>query len=247
MISVKRIMIGDQMVRKLLVVGTSSIIEQLFKITLMDSEVNVTTTSSHKEAENIISTDSPDIVFIDPALKDKNAFDFSKSLKAEHGKPIVLLKSSSDTWGDTEFINSNADQILKKPFEPDALMAILEQYNKLTIKPQQAALKVNPQADNTFEQNKKSAISLLKKAELENAKNFIRSNLVKKSKKTITRQSKPILQDSLVQENIPFAPEDIDAKIDNLATTIIEKIAWEVVPKLAEAIIKNELKRLTEE
>jgi DNA-binding response OmpR family regulator len=235
------------MTRKLLVVGTSSVIEQLFKITLMDADFSVTSTSSHKEAENILSKDSPDIIFIDSSLKDKNAFEFSKSLKMAHKKPVILLKSSTDSWGDPEFNNSKADQILKKPFEPEALMSILEKYNNQNPNLSNLARPEKENKESSKEQNKKSALSLLKKAELENAKNFIRTNLVKKSKKTVSKQSKPILQDSLTEENILLSNEDIDSRIDALATNIIEKIAWEVVPKLAEAIIKKELKRLTEE
>lgn len=259
------------MINKLLVVGASTIIEQLFKIGLMDSSIEVTTTSSHEDVEALISKKSPDVIFIDPALKNANAFDLAKSLKDEHKTPIVILKGSASDWNDEEFSNSRADDILKKPFEPDALLELLKRLEggkkmlvknvapkrkevkkakpevkleKTSIKPKQVKAERKPSLGS---KEPKSALSLLKKAELENAKKFISTNLVRKGKSTVAKHSESVLRDELNNQGISISDSDLKARVDEVVKEVVERIVWEVVPKLADQIIREELERLTKE
>jgi len=244
------------MVNRLLVVGTSTVIEQLFKIALMDSDIEVSTAHSHIEAENIITSESPDVIFIDPSLKDKNAFDFARSIKTSRKKPVVILKSSIDSWDEKIFSESGADCVLNKPFEPAALISVLKKFNgkKNTTVRKSASSTQKKSADTkktaqdtSTDRSQRSAISLLKKAELENAKKFIKSNLVKKSKTAVNREFNSSMKEAIARENIKLSDEELDEKINSIAKEVIERIVWEVVPRLAETLIKEEIKRLTED
>ena len=63
----------------------------------------------------------------------------------------------------------------------------------------------------------------------------------------ISREAEPVVQEKLA-EATPFreepSPAMLEATVSKMARDIIEKVAWEVVPTIAEALIKEELEKL---
>jgi hypothetical protein len=66
-------------------------------------------------------------------------------------------------------------------------------------------------------------------------------------KQEVKKQAEKVLDEPVVKEEIDIQKEEIISKVEDTLTVAVKEILWEIVPPLAEKIIKDEIKKIKSE
>jgi len=119
---------------KVLLADESSTIKKVFQLALQDHAVEVIAVQSGDGVLPIAKKNKPDIIFVDILMQKRSGYQVSGDLKSSpefSNTPIVLMWSSFLTLDDDKFQASGADAQIEKPFDVQALRALI---NKLVPK-----------------------------------------------------------------------------------------------------------------
>ncbi len=119
----------------ILVVDDDDRLRDLILRYLQKNDVLVNAAHDAKEAEELLSYMSFDLMVLDVMMPGENGFAFTKRLRAkEINIPVLLLTAKGEIDDRVEGLQSGADDYLTKPFEPKELLlrvqAILRRINK---------------------------------------------------------------------------------------------------------------------
>jgi DNA-binding response OmpR family regulator len=78
------------------------------------------------EAEDVLRTDSPDLVISDVVMPGPNGFEFCRRLRAQQNIPFLFVSALADVDSKVQGLKLGADDYLAKPFEPAELLARVE-------------------------------------------------------------------------------------------------------------------------
>ena len=65
----------------------------------------------------------PDLVIIDPLLKDKDGLNVCQEMRAKHDSLVLVITDGKDVQDEIRCLESGADDYLRKPFFPTQLLA----------------------------------------------------------------------------------------------------------------------------
>jgi putative two-component system response regulator len=113
--------------RRILVVDDDAGLRLLLRTTLAADEFAVEETASAEEAADVARFWSPDVVILDIGLPGIDGLTFCRALKRNAGKapPIVVLLTGGEVTAEA-VAAAGADEVLRKPFSPLQLVALLE-------------------------------------------------------------------------------------------------------------------------
>lgn len=126
--------------RRLLLVDDDPGLRLLLRTTLAADECAVEETSSAEEAADLARFWRPSLVVLDVGLPGMSGLAFCRELKEKpvYGSPRVILLTGGETSGE-DALSSRADALLRKPFSPLDLLAVVDRLLEGEVLPLRAA------------------------------------------------------------------------------------------------------------
>ncbi len=111
------------MTQTVLVVEDDSRIRSVIRMALEGEGYRVVDVPGGKDALDVFTATSPDLVILDVMLPDINGFEVCRALRQESGVPILMLSARSDTHDVVAGLEAGADDYVTKPFAAKELAA----------------------------------------------------------------------------------------------------------------------------
>lgn len=156
-----------------------------------------------------------------------------------------------DSSGDTEEESESEDGDTSDRFE-DSIKETSE--DELEIKEEQFPADTgetagNEQPDELDIDEIKDEIDIMEKQEIEEEKPELDLDMARTEpdEQEVKKQAKKIMEEQIRISEIDIQKEEILGKVEDPLTIAIKEILWEIVPPLAEKIIKDEIKKIKSE
>jgi CheY-like chemotaxis protein len=243
----------------ILAVDDSRTLRKVFEIAFAgEPQFKVVVADSAADALGKLHSVGPQVALVDVTLPDQNGYDLCAQIKAQSPSTAVIVMSSKQVPFDQGRGSSvGADDFIDKPFDTQQL---IDKVGKLsaggTAQPRPAAAVALPSAPQISAQPQvaaKAASAVPRPVAAAPApERHIKSVPPPKPKSsapaiaaaTAAAASGGISADQLASLGLSAA--QVEA-VMALSRDVVERVVWEVVPVLAETIIKEEIKRLTAE
>jgi CheY-like chemotaxis protein len=201
-------------------------------------------------------TPPPQIALIDVTLPDQNGYDLCGQIKSQSpSTAVVILSSKQVPYDQGRGAAAGADDFIDKPFDTQQL---IDKVSKLSAggaraaapapvaMPQPPPVSAQPQAPKAA-----SAVPRPAPATAPASERHIKSVPPPKPKSSApaipaaaAAMGGGMSADQLA--NLGLSPAQVEA-VMALSRDVVERVVWEVVPVLAETLIKEEIRRLTAE
>ncbi len=86
-------------------------------------DCRVVSTSLGAEAIRLVETETPDIIFLDPALPDHNGLDVLRAIRSFSDTPIIVVTADQNEVNKVKALELGADDYIVKPFSHTELLA----------------------------------------------------------------------------------------------------------------------------
>ncbi len=123
-------------------IDDSATMREVIKIAFRRENIDVVTYHDAQSALAEIENDKPDIVITDVIMPDKDGYDVCQYIKTHPDlakTPVVLMSGVVNRAVAEKAFAVKADELLRKPFQPQDLMARVKQLLKITTVPAPAA------------------------------------------------------------------------------------------------------------
>ena len=116
------------MSKKILLADDSVTIQKVVELTFMDGDYEVDAVSDGDEALSRLSEGGWDLVVADVHMPGASGYEVARAAKeARPGTPVLLLVGTFESFDEEEAAASGADSHLKKPFDSQELMRLVEE------------------------------------------------------------------------------------------------------------------------
>ena len=118
------------MAQTLLLADDSPTIQRVIELTFADEDVRVVAVSDGMQAIEQIKAEPPDIVFADTNMPKRNGYEVATFIKADAALahiPVVLLTGAFEPVDDSRAREIGCDAVLVKPFEPQKVIARVQE------------------------------------------------------------------------------------------------------------------------
>jgi CheY-like chemotaxis protein len=244
----------------ILAVDDSKTLRKVFAITFAgEPQFNVVLAENANDALGKLHSVAPQVALVDVTLPDQNGYDLCGQIKSQSpSTAVVVLSSKQVPYDQGRGAAAGADDFIDKPFDTQQL---IDKVNKLSGGAQ-------PGAAPALELRKPSQVSapaqvapkvasavprpVAAAAPAPAAERHIKSVPPPKPKSSApavpaaaaAAMGTGISADQLA--HLGLSPAQAEA-VMALSRDVVERVVWEVVPVLAETIIKEEIRRLTAE
>jgi CheY-like chemotaxis protein len=245
--------------RTILLADDSVTIQKVVELTFMEEDVEVVAVSSGAEAMEKLSEIEPDLVIADVHMPGPDGFEICRHVKQESPSlPVLLLVGTFEAFNVEDVEACGADGYLKKPFDSQELMKQVEEL--LSTASQQAAPPANrPQLFPA--EAARGSWTESADAEIDAVAGVVESL---GGRGTDSAPRHPVEGERQPPPAAPAAPpvpasrnggglSDDDVEriarrvVELLGSDAVREIAWEVVPDLAEVLIKDRLRQLEQQ
>jgi len=228
------------MSQKILLADDSVTIQKVVELTFMDEGVDVVSVGSGTDALAKLAEVAPDVLIADVHMPGATGYEVCRQAKSRRpGMPVLLLVGTFEPFDKDELAACGADGFLKKPFDSQELVRQVR--GLLEAKPAEAA----PESPAPAMQREPLAAPVpfpmpsvapsLEPSDLE-----------------ATTPGAPAPPAVAAPTELPVEMRLADADVDRIARRVVEilsekvvrEVSWEVVPDLAELIIKDRLREL---
>lgn len=225
--------------RTLLIADDSVTIRKVVEITFADSALRVETAGSGAEALDKIERLRPDVVLADVVMPEPAGYEICRAVKAsERPVPVVLLAGTFEPFDAERAAACGADAHLVKPFDTKTLVD--EVTRLLAVRRPPPPTVVVPDVDED---------------ELEAVLDEMAGRPDPEPAPAVAPAPPPAPEAAAAPA--PAAPAEparhlTDADVDaiarlvvaRLSESVLREIAWEVVPEVAEAVVRERLRQL---
>jgi CheY-like chemotaxis protein len=255
----------------ILAVDDSVTMRKVLEITFAGPEFRCITVPGADAALDKLKSDKPAVVVADVTLEGKNGYDLCKAIKqASPSTPVLILSSKQNPYDAGKGSAAQADDFMDKPFDSTQM---LDKVRKLLASPSKGAeAKAAPETPKVVQAPAaaKPAAAAQAPAAVVNrpapdqappqrAKTMLYNpngvNTPSTTAMAAVKQpeaAKPAAatagavngQMQAQLEAMGLTPAQVDGVLA-LSRDVIERVVWEVVPVLAETLIKEEIARLT--
>jgi len=101
---------------------------RLVRLTLTSVDVRIESAGTAREAISRFNELQPELVLLDVRLSDASGLEVLREIRRRSTCPVVALTAAGDQTLLTELMTSGADDIVRKPFSPDRLAAVVEHF-----------------------------------------------------------------------------------------------------------------------
>jgi len=211
---------------------------------------------SFREGINVSHTEKPNAVIVDYKINDIPLTQFLSDFKTT-GVPLIVVGYKSEGMDSDSLLREEAFRVLEKPFTVEELILALkelkEELPQIKKEPETLEIvssggeplpvinldEVETEATEPEERREELEVIPVSKEELSKLKTDGGEREKVPMKETLISQTA-----ETVEKNVP---EDVVGQIDKKEIErIVKEVVWEVVPPLAEKIIREEIRKLIE-
>jgi DNA-binding response OmpR family regulator len=242
--------------KKLLAVEDSKTMRKVLGITFATDEFEAMLAESPQQALSQLDQFRPDMVLLDVTLGETNGYDLCRQVKSRApGTPVMILSSRQQPYDPVRGAEVQADDFIDKPFDTQQLREkvkklMVQNGGRVAAPPARPAAVAAAPARPAIPRTPPPAMPPPP------APSVIRApaNMARGA-----AQSAPPVQERMGHamasngaalkaqlEDMELTREQVQAVLA-LSREVIERVVWEVVPVLAETLIREEIQRLTRE
>ena len=261
------------MASTILAVDDSVTMRKVLEITFAGPEFRCVAVNGHDAALEKLKTEKPALVIADVTLEGKSGYDLCKAIK--HASPatqVLILSSKQNPYDQAKGSSAQADDHIDKPYDSTAMIDKVKKMLAAPAKPVEApkaapapiaaptpvpaaptkpaaavptaAAAAPPQRAKTMLYNPGGVNAGLPGAPAAATKPEPALSKTDVSAKPAVAAAMNGGQLSTRLEEMGLTPTQIEGVLA-LSREVVERVVWEVVPVLAETLIKEEIARLT--
>lgn len=118
---------GARMSKTILLADDSVTIQKVIELTFMDQDYEVVAVSNGDEALEKLASIEPDLVIADVHMPGASGYEVARRAKDQRSEvPVLLLVGTFEPFDKDEMTASGADSHLKKPFDSQELLQLVE-------------------------------------------------------------------------------------------------------------------------
>ena len=244
------------MTATLLAIDDSKTMRKVLEITFAGENYRTVLSDSASDALTKLRSERPALVLVDAILGDSNGYELCQRIKSEAPSVgVIILSSKQHPYDRTRGTASGADDFIDKPFDTQALIdkvaGLVQRMTDVAARPAPApvarpiaapAASVPSQRPVTTMSFGTAAPAAAPKASVPPARVSVAT--ASPAAAVAAKIESTDLQSKL--QGLGLTREQV-AGVLALSKDVVEQVVWEVVPVLAEALIREELQRLTAE
>ncbi|MEE8278795.1 MAG: response regulator [Thermoanaerobaculia bacterium] len=244
------------MSKTILLADDSLTIQKVVELTFMEEDYEVVAVSNGDEALAQLGELTPALVIADVHMPGASGLEVCRKVKESHpGVPVLLLVGTFETFDESQVEASGADGHLKKPFDSQELLRLAERLVEGTGTqeaggagaPEEAApeesegLATVPEPETTMVMEAEEGPPKALGAEEGETEAVAEASEV---------PEEPLTDSSLeaAGEALELSDEDVDRiarrVVEILGDKTVREVSWDVIPDLAEIVIKDRLRDL---
>jgi len=235
------------MKKKILVADDSITIQKVVELTFPPERYEVLCASTGSQAIERFDAERPDLALLDAVMPDRTGYDVCAHVKGNEDTawvPVVLLSGTFEPFDEAKARKVGADSHMRKPFESRSLIQTVEEL--LRSHPRPGAEPEPPAAPEPAAPAPPPPARSGKGVRPTELFDRVPAGPASKPSPQGPRPAPPAADRAAA---IP--PETLERAVREALAGISEKIvrevAWEVIPDLAEAIIKRRIQELEQE
>jgi CheY-like chemotaxis protein len=238
--------------RTILLADDSVTIRKVVELTFGDTDIHVEAVGSGEEALARLDALKPDLVLADVAMPGLTGYEVCQYVKSSaRPVPVLLLAGAFEPFDAERARACGADGHLVKPFESRSLVSRVEDLlARLPVPPE-----VRPERDQELELE--AVLDEIASRDDGSAFDTLRGALPDDTPGIASETSRggaaeppdlPVPGTVAPAARLPLTAEEIDAVaravVLRLAGDVLREVAWDVVPDLAELIIRERLREI---
>lgn len=230
-------------------------IQKVVELTFMEGDYEVSAVSNGDDALSKLGDMSPDVVIADVHMPGADGFEICRVTKERHpGVPVLLLVGTFEPFEESSAQEVGAEAHLKKPFDSQELLRLVESLLESSVAAGDGAEASEP--DEPMPMPSESFGEDLSEASVGSDDSFESdSALVVEPPEdlSISEDSFTISEEVAVSESAEapvggLSDEDVDRVarrvIELMSDQTVREISWDVIPDLAEIVIKDRIREL---
>ena len=234
------------MAKTILLADDSVTIRKVVELTFMDEDYELDSVGSGEEALERLADELPDLVIADVHMSGVSGYEVCRQVKAaEASPPVLLLVGTFEPFEPADVEESGADRYLKKPFDSQELLATVREL--LAGAEPAAEVEARPAEGEQAPVEEMPLVS-----EAEDARADTREYLVDTAPVPVAAAAAEAEAPTVEPAGSATTTELSDEAVDRIARRVAElladgavrDVAWEVIPDLAEVVIKERLRQL---
>lgn len=246
------------MAKKLLAVDDSRTMRKVLGITFASDEFEAVVAESPQQALSQLDQFRPDMVLVDVTLGETNGYDLCRQVKSRApGTPVLILSSRQQPYDPVRGAEVQADDFIDKPFDTQQMREKVKKLVAQTGGRVAPAAPLRPVAVAAAAPARPAPIPRTPPPAMPPPPAVARPPAPSMGRGA--PQSAPPVPGNVAQalasngaalrerlEELDLTRDQVQAVL-TLSRDVIERVVWEVVPVLAETLIKEEIQRLTRE
>lgn len=231
------------MSRTLLAVEDSRTMRKVLEITFAEGDFEAILVDSAQAALERLETLAPEAALLDVTLPDLNGYELCRQLKGrDPGLSVIMLSSTQQPYDPLHGAEVHADDFIDKPFDSQALL------DKLREVLQRRGASAAPARASAAPAEQHPSFSAPRGDSVAPRARQLSATAPPPPPPPVVGSSALALETGWAArlEALGLTAQQVDA-VTALSHEVIEKVVWEVVPPLAETLIKEEIARLTRE
>jgi CheY-like chemotaxis protein len=248
--------------KKLLAVDDSRTMRKVLGITFATDEFEAMVAESPQQALSQLDHFRPDMVLLDVTLGETNGYDLCRQVKSRApGTPVIILSSRQQPYDPVRGAEVQADDFIDKPFDTQQMRDKVKKLAAQNGARPAAAAPARPAAAAPAAPQRPAPIPRtpppamppppavarppapsMARGGPQNVPQHIPQSAPPANVAHALATNGAALKEKL--EDLELTREQVQAVLA-LSRDVIERVVWEVVPVLAETLIKEEIQRLT--
>jgi len=237
--------------RTILLADDSVTIQKVVELTFMEEEIEVVAVGSGEEALGELEEVQPDLVIADVHMPGPDGFEVCRRVKErDPAIPVLLLVGTFEPFNPEDVAACGADGFLKKPFDSQELIQQVEQLMGPAVEPAPVGAQVEPPVASTPDGD--TSLSGIFGRPSTDAEREEGAPETAPEERVAADQEPSAVAEPPAPDTASAAPRLSDEDVERIARRVValagEKalrdVAWEVVPDLAEVVIKDRLREL---
>jgi DNA-binding response OmpR family regulator len=216
--------------RTILLADDSVTIRKIVELTFGETDIRVESVASGREALERFRDLRPDLVLADVVMPGPSGYEVCRAIKAsDRPVPVLLLAGTFEPFDAVQARECGSDGHVTKPFDSRQLV---ERVEMLLTRPRAPSASVEPAPASPVDDLDSMFDDLAAPGDPE----------------MIDRPPADAVPTTTSSETSQLTPADIDAiarrVVERLSDRVVREIAWDVVPDLADIIVRERIREL---
>jgi len=242
------------MSRKILLADDSLTIQKVVELTFMEGEFEVTAVSNGDDALTQLAETHPDVVIADVHMPGADGFQICRATKESHpGVPVLLLVGTFEPFEESAATECGADAHLKKPFDSQELLRLVEDLIASRspdgdVPAEEFSHGADLQSEALEQSFAEDALSVDDSSEPDLAIEAYPPDDTEGEDSSLAFTEEVAVEERLDTPPVGLSDEDVDRiarrVVELIGDQTVREISWDVIPDLAEIVIKDRIREL---